>query len=207
MRDVDTNQPMQELEGINIRPLELDCDDLLAVYDVQKLAFGSSPPSFEAWKQHYPLHPRFAADLSFVAWYGGRPVSLVLVELMVEGEGEGESELPVVHATSNNIAADPDNKAKCPTDYAQRKAEIQATASSGYICGVATLPAFRGQGLTQTVLRHCFRAAGHVGLTTIYLGTDKHNAVAVQAYLKAGMVVTESVNRGLLTGKSFGSCT
>ncbi|GAB9477977.1 hypothetical protein Gpo141_00015193, partial [Globisporangium polare] len=39
---------------------DLQQDDLVKVYGVLEMAFGRNPPSFEAWKRHFPQHPQFA---------------------------------------------------------------------------------------------------------------------------------------------------
>lgn len=48
-------------EDIQVKHIDVsDPKFLLAAYDVIKMAFGPSPPSFEAWKIHYAAQPRFA---------------------------------------------------------------------------------------------------------------------------------------------------
>jgi ribosomal protein S18 acetylase RimI-like enzyme len=209
LKDLDSaNMPIDKcaVEGVEIRPLDLANDDLLAVYDVVKDAYGPAPPSFAAWKRHYAQHPRFAADLSAVAWQDGKPVAVSIIELIVDGEGGGEEAVGQAYELDGKLSDDVKREAlteplKFADDYEERKQKIRASAKVGYVCGVATVPALRGKRLGQTLLRHNFQAAARAGLDSIYLGTDRQNPAAVRAYTRAGMVETKSENTGMITAK------
>ncbi|GLE10879.1 hypothetical protein PINS_up023151 [Pythium insidiosum] len=195
-KDRDESPLLEAPSGIVVRSLDLVNDDLVRVFDSLKIAFGPSPPCFQAWKQHFALQPRFAPELSFVAWDGETPVSVVAVERMVDGEGGGDDELPKIYSTHAELLkrgedADLDQTLVYESDFAERKAKIEASATTAYVCGVATADTHRRKGLAQLLLRHCFRAGADAGLDAIFLGTDTLNNGAVRAYERAGMVKTK----------------
>ncbi|GLE00316.1 hypothetical protein PINS_up009044 [Pythium insidiosum] len=195
-KDRDESPLLEAPSGIVVRSLDLVNDDLVRVFDSLKIAFGPSPPCFQAWKQHFALQPRFAPELSFVAWEGETPVSVVAVERMVDGEGGGDDELPKIYSTHAELLkrgedADLDQTLVYESDFAERKAKIEASATTAYVCGVATADTHRRKGLAQLLLRHCFRAGADAGLDAIFLGTDTLNNGAVRTYERAGMVKTK----------------
>lgn len=206
--------------GITVKPLDLEQDDLVKVYDVLKMAFGGNPPSFEAWKAHYAQQPRFAPELSFVAWATDEsgdkeqePVSVLLIERIVDGEGGGDDEVDRVYATHGELQKaaklgeydeKPDQTLAFPADFDARKSAIEATARAAYVCGVATKIGHRGQGIASNLLKLSFEQAEKTTiLEKATLGTDRFNTSAVRAYLRAGMVETASVNLGRLVSKDI----
>lgn len=93
-------------DEIQVKPIDLsDSKSVLAVYDMIKMAFGPSPPSFEAWKIHYAQQPRFAPELSFVACDDDEAVAAIATERIVDGEGGGDDEIPKVYATHTKLLA------------------------------------------------------------------------------------------------------
>ncbi|TMW69140.1 hypothetical protein Poli38472_001296 [Pythium oligandrum] len=187
--------------GIEFRPLDLEDGTIVQVFEVLKQAFEPELKTFEAWKRHYPQQPRFAAELSFVAWDGNMPVCVAAVERLVVGEGGGDDEIPKLFATDTSIRASgaeiPVNpRLEYDPDYSERKVKIAKNATTGYICGVATLLSHRNKRLAQLTLQRCFHAAARAGLEKIVLGADRQNLSAVQAYIRAGMVETKAENDG-----------
>ncbi|GLE10877.1 hypothetical protein PINS_up023149 [Pythium insidiosum] len=142
-KDLDESPLLEAPPGIVVRSLDLVNDDLVRVFDLLKIAFGPSPPCFQAWKQHFALQPRFAPELSFVAWEGETPVSVVAVERMVDGEGGGDDELPKLYETDSELAergedADLDQTLVYESDFVERKAKIEASATTAYVYSVVT---------------------------------------------------------------------
>lgn len=200
---------------IEVKVLDLsDARRLRQVYAVLGLAFGSHPPSFEAWKSHYAQHPRFAPELSFVAWDQDEPVSVVNLERIVDGEGGGDDEVHRIYATHFQSLSEKKAEGKqeedekpvgeatvepaleFPADFDERKKKITQEATTAYVCGVGTKLAYRGKGLASNLLRQAFREARKSRLEKVILGTDRFNASAVRAYTNAGMVETKAVASG-----------
>ncbi|TMW69142.1 hypothetical protein Poli38472_001298 [Pythium oligandrum] len=172
-------------DGIGICALDLEDKRLEQVFDVLKMAFGQ-PPLFEAWKRHYPQQPRFAADLT--------------------GKVAGEGHIMKVYETDSELRANgfekqENSQLEFDPDYAERKAKIMETATTGFVCGVATLPSHRHKRLAKLTLQRSFFAAAQAGMEKIILGTDRQNVRAVRAYAHAGMVETKVENHGGITIK------
>lgn len=203
-------------DGIQVKPIDLsDSKSVLAAYDVIKMAFGPSPPSFEAWKIHYAQQPRFASELSFIAWDGDEAVAAVMIERIVDGEGGGDDEVSKVYAThakllaagTSGVAGDTSEPSvatlEFTEDFDERKERITHQATIAYVCGAATKPDFRGKGLASGLLQRAFHEAAQSPLQEITLGTDAINKSAVRAYERAGMVETKRFSSGMTLTKQI----
>ncbi|GLE05379.1 hypothetical protein PINS_up014392 [Pythium insidiosum] len=89
-------------------------------------------------------------------------------------------------------------------DYAARRATIERTATSAYVCGVATAASHRNRGLAQALLQRSFQAAAATGrLQRVVLSTQRVNRSAVRAYERSGMRVTEALDDGHVALKAL----
>ncbi|KAF1336410.1 hypothetical protein FI667_g299, partial [Globisporangium splendens] len=174
-------------DGIEVTTLDLtDVGRLRQVYSVLSMVFGSRPPSFEAWKQHYAQQPHFAPELSF---------------RIVDGEGGGDDEASLIFATYIKVMSEKKDADEpvpevsvlvFPADFEERKQKITQNATTAYVCEVATLLVYCSKGLAGNLLQRSFLAAKEISLEKVTLGTDDINAKAMRAYAKAGMVETKS---------------
>lgn len=187
-----------------------------AFYKVLKTAFGSHPPSFDAWKIHYAQQPRFAPELTFGVkkCENNEFVAAIAVERIVDGEGGGDNEGNQVFVTHGKLlahkeAGDADEEVQrlqdtvrpyallFSRDFDERKLKITQQATTAYVCGIATLPEYRSKGLASTLLQTIFReAAKSPTLERVTLGTDVVNSSAMRTYARARMVEGERSSMG-----------
>ncbi|KAJ0397302.1 hypothetical protein P43SY_004021 [Pythium insidiosum] len=193
--------PAPRADGLVIRPLDLQRDDLVKIYAVHRHAFGATAPCFAAWKQHYLEQPRLAPELTSIAWDGDEPVGTVFLERIADGEGGDDKEVADAFATDRALTAREapppvDPRLTFAPDYAARRAVIETTATHAYVCGVATAAGYRSRGIAQALLLRSFQAAAVAGLSRVVLSTQRVNRSAVRAYERAGMAVTEAMDDG-----------
>ncbi|GAB9476477.1 hypothetical protein Gpo141_00013542 [Globisporangium polare] len=199
--------------GIQVKAIDpSDSKRLPAAYDAIKMAFGSNPPSFEAWKIHYAQQPRFAPELSFVAWNtDDEAVAAIGIERIVEGEGGGDAEVLKMFATHGKLVAKADKEPvepsaavlEFPDDFEERKERVMQQATVAYVCGAATKAEHRGKGLASGLLQRAFQEAAKTPLQQIMLGTAALNKSAVRAYERAGMVETKRFSSGMTLTKQI----